>query len=215
MGFLDRFRKNSPVRDLSNLTNMLKQATLADRGTFVAYAAWIRAGLEVEDNLPQDTELAANGPAPTIYDAWMQFRLDKDQKVTEDKKTKRILAKDLNPLFHNPRETIICMNQFIKLFIKEKQPEKAAVLNLWCLSLRGLLRNEYKPLVEKLWGILMPSKSYWYNALDKIAKEDEGAGMPPDLLKEVYAHARAILNHLPPTKADNTWPVWGVHDASL
>ena len=211
MGFLKRlFQKKSPTKSIHSLQYMLSNATLDERGTFVAYATWIRAGLEVEDNLPQDPALKAetdSNPNPTVYDAWMQFQLQKEKKITQKAtlKNKRILAKDLNPLFHAPYETIPRMLRLMKLFSREKQAEKAAVLNLWCSSLRGLLHEEYQPLVKQLWDILMPSQPYWEKALDKIAKEDKNAGMPEDLLQEVYIHAKNILAYLPPEKADNAW----------
>jgi len=211
MGFLRRlFQKESPAKHIHSLQHMLSNATLNDRGIFVAYATWIRAGLEVEDVLPQDPTLKAemdSNPNPTVYDAWMQFRLEKEKKIARKTtpKAKRILAKDLNPLFHAPRETIPRMLQLIRLFNKEKQTEKAAVLSLWCSSLRGLLHEEYQPLVKQLWDILMPSQPYWEKAMDKIAKEDKNAGMPEDLLQEVYIHAKNILTYLPPQRANNAW----------
>ncbi len=65
-------------------------------------------------------------------------------------------------------------------------------------TLRSIIRPELSDLANRMWDILMRSKSNWESTLTQFRDGDIQHGISHDVVLRTERHAKAILQCLPP-----------------
>ena len=106
---------------------------------------------------------------------------------------------DLEPELHSYPLLLMNFEAYIKKVLKkQKENSKIFALELWVHTLRGIIRPELNSDVRFLWEIIMKSKRYWDETLEKAVDEDTKAGIDKEMVQKNLKLSREILDKLPP-----------------
>lgn len=129
-----------------------------------------------------------------IYSVWLRatLEIERNLPVVEG------VNGELDPELHMYPILLEAIQKWMSVLKKNGQETKSFSLSIWVHTLRSILRPELSLEGNRLWDILMSSKSYWEKFLTRIRDEDIQLGIQYEQVINTEKHARAILQCLPP-----------------
>lgn len=86
----------------------------------------------------------------------------------------------------------------VKTLRKRGSKTEAAALSIWMHSARGVVNKETDTELKRLWAMIMDTRDYWDEYLDKLYEDDKKSGMDQDLVNKTLALSKEILANVPP-----------------
>lgn len=86
----------------------------------------------------------------------------------------------------------------VKTLRKRGSKTEAAALSIWMHSARGVVNQETGEDLKQLWALIMETRDYWDEYLEKLYEDDKKSGMDQDLANRTLVLSREILANVPP-----------------